>query len=206
MKKKLIIGIIMSIFAGKAFSFGLFEFGYYETTKIISDNYIGRLTARGDFENEQLKKYYDDETLFIVHQLDSITGVDEKEDLRKNNMRFRFVFEIFTKHKNFNYEINKVTFAVDGKNYNLTDCVYDYSPFDKVRKTEFDQTREWQREDYYRSGYFGGWYKIPFPSKSKKYSIIVDLTYEYDDVKKDKTFKYDYEVKRGFSFIDYIGP
>ncbi len=204
MMKKIILGIVMSIFAGRIFSFGMFEFGYYETYKIISDDYMGRLTARCDFENDRLKNYYDNETCFVVYQDSFITGSDEKEDIKKDNMRFRFVYEIFTKHKSFKYEINKVTFAIDGKNYNLTDCVYDYSPFDKVRKTEFDVVKV--RPEYYQSNYFGGWYKVPYPKRDKKYSIIVDLTYEFDGTKKSKTFKYDYEVKKGFSFIDYIGP
>ncbi len=203
MKKKLIIGIVIGIFAGKAFSLGLFEFGYHVTYKLVSDPYVWQLTGLDDYENERLRDYYADDTLFVCINNDFYHTM-HGADIKQNLMPGHFSYEVYTKHKNLKYEIKKITIHTYDGDYDLKENVYQYYPKDDVYIVPFEPLKD--KENYFRSAYFVGWFKIPCPKKDKKYSIIVDLTYEYDDVKKNKTFKYDFEVKKGFSFMEYIGP
>lgn len=200
--KGLIAGILMAIFAEKSFSLGFLKFGYHVTYKLVSDPFVWQLSEQGDFENERLKDYYADDTLFVCDNDDFYHRIFG-EDIKNNQLPSHFCYTIYTKHREFKYDINKIKVKTEDGEYDLLEHVYRFYPKDGVYVVPFEQSEK--RGDYFRSRYFVGWYKIPCP-KNKKFSVVVDLTYEFDGTKKSAIFKYDYEVKRGFSFVRYVGP
>lgn len=135
-----------------------FSFVKHENVWLELKNDYLPLIQKGNFYDENLKKYMVNETLFICvtdSMYHTVYGADIKNEIIISN----FVFEVFSKKTDFEYNIKRVTLTTDSIEKDLLDAVYLYYPFDGIKKTDF--RKSFQNSDFYSSKTFTGFFKIP---------------------------------------------
>lgn len=174
-----------------------FSFIKHENVWLESKNDYFPLIQKGNFYDENLKKYMVDETLFVC-VIDSMYHTVYGYDIKKEIIISNFMFEVFSKKTDLKYNIRKVVLTTDDIEKNLFDAIYRYYPFDGIRKTDF--RKSFQNSDFYSSKTFTGFFKIPCKKNAElKIKVILDVVFENET--KTLEFEYLYTVKKSAGFI-----
>lgn len=174
-----------------------FSFIKHENVWLEPKNNYFPVIYKGNFYDEKLEKYKVGENVFVC-MTDSMSYTVFGDDIKNEIVISYFVFEVFSKNADFKYDIKNVTLTANGVEKELLDAVYQYYPFDGVRKTAFQKTR--QNPDFYSSKTFTGFFKIPCKKNTElKIKVVLDAVLENET--KTLEFEYLYTVKKSFSFI-----
>ncbi len=139
-----------------------FSFVKHENVWLELKNDYLPLIQKGSFYDENLKKYMVNETLFVC-AIDSMYHTVYGADIKNEIIISNFVFEVFSKKADFEYNIRNIVLTTGGIEKDLLDVVYRYYPFDRIKKTNF--RKSFQNSDFYSSKTFIGFFKIPCKKK-----------------------------------------